>query len=528
MSINVNSTQISALLQLYPMAIPGAEENLQPPGAYHLGISESIYSPSTQLSMVIDPFMLFSTPSQAGDSVRLWVNSQATSVIKPINPGEENDRIFLKLPWGVLKNGLNTLYYEVTRVGSGNKDKSDPILNVLFNNPVSGITVSHPPSIGPGQPATFTLTRSYPREYDEGTLTMGTWSKTISYVHPANPISYTLTTTDLQQIGDGTHPVSARVIDQLTNSNVSATSSIVITANRPLIVPKLNFVLDENGNDVPQGGTTNSTSLTLQGEASPGRQVEIYDGSGPSAVPKGKATADPTTRKWVLSITVPSGARRLYAKSLYHPNNTYSNVRNLTVTPRLTIDKSLMLLAGNRIIQNYGWPQREIGTSIRTATGGVPPFNYISSNSSIVSVTESGKVTAHKPGVVTITVTDKNKDSASYSIDSQVMTFRHLVNNSPLTPSEARVWISGVGGMVASEFYRLNLHGIFEKNYTNILTIFDNASGLSTGRYVFHNDMQAGGVYIAHFSLLPSLVVGSTSIGYGRSDKYKAFALVRV
>lgn len=330
MSININSTQISNLLQLYPMAIPGAEENLQPPGAYHLGIPESIHSPSTKLFMVIDPVTLFSTPFAAGDSVRLWVNGQATSVIKPIKPGEENDRIFMELPWGGLKNGLNTLYYEVTR-DSGNKDQSTPILNVLFNNPVSGITVSHPASIGPGQPATFTLTRSYPRESDVVTLTVGTWSKTITYVHPANPITYTLTTTDLQQIGDGTHPVSATVIDQLTNSNVSPTSSIVITANQPLIVPKLNFVLDENGNDVPEGSTTSSTSLTLHGEASPGRQVEIYDGSGPSAVPKGTVTADPTTGKWELSITVPSGARRLYAKSLYHPTNTYSNVRNLTV-----------------------------------------------------------------------------------------------------------------------------------------------------------------------------------------------------
>jgi hypothetical protein len=334
-SINVNSTQISALLQLYPMAIPGAEENLQPPGAYHLGIPESIHSPSTNLFMVIDPVTLFSTPFAAGDSVRLWVNGLATSVIKPIKPGEENDRIFMELLWGWLKDGLNTLYYEVTRV-SGNKDKSDPILNVLFNNPVSGITVSHPASIGPGQPATFTLTRSNPREFDVVMLTVGAWSKTIPYVHSAKPITYTLTTIDLQQIGDGTHTVNATIKDQLSNLRVSPTTSIVITANQPLIVPKLISVLDATGNDVPEGSTTRSTSLTLHGEASPERQVEIYDGSGPSAVPKGKVTADPTTGKWVLTITVPSGARRLYAKSLYHPTNTYSNVRNLTVNNILT------------------------------------------------------------------------------------------------------------------------------------------------------------------------------------------------
>lgn len=252
MSININSTQISALLQLYPMAIPGAVENLQPPGAYHLGIPESIHSPSTKLFMVIDPVTLFSTSFAAGDSVRLWVNSQSTSVIKPVKPGEENDRIFMELPWGGLKDGLNTLYYEVTRV-SGNKDQSTPILNVLFNNPASGITVSHPASIGPGQPATFTLTRSNPREYDVMELFIGRWTKIIPYVHPANPVTYTLTATDLQQIGDGTHQVYARVVDQLSNLNVSPTTSIVITANTLVLPPP-----------TVKGQTGNNFDSTLQ------------------------------------------------------------------------------------------------------------------------------------------------------------------------------------------------------------------------------------------------------------------------
>ncbi|TFH79494.1 MULTISPECIES: hypothetical protein [Pseudomonas] len=262
MSININSTQISALLQLYPMAIPGAEENLQPPGVYHLGIPESIHSPSTKLFMVIDPVTLFSTPFEAGDSVRLWVNSQATSVIKPIKPGEENDRIFMELPWGWLKDGLNTLYYEVTRV-SGNKDKSDPILNVLFNNPVSGITVSHPASIGPGQPAKFTLTRSNPREFDVMELFIRRWTKIIPYVHPANPVTYTLTATDLQQIGDGTHQVYATVVDQLTNSNVSPTTSITITANQKVYNPPI-IVQGEPGKilDVP---SLNGKDATIHG-----------------------------------------------------------------------------------------------------------------------------------------------------------------------------------------------------------------------------------------------------------------------
>lgn len=238
MSINVNSAETNALLRLFPMAIPGAEQKVFPPGVYHLGIPLSLHSPTTALFMVIDPVTTLATTLQANDSVRLWVNGLATSVIKIIKPGEENDPIDMELPWGGLVDGGNTLFYRVTRP-SGNFDDSTPVLNVLFNNPASGITASHPASVAPGQPATFTLTRNYPREYDVVTLTVGRWSKTIPYAHPANPISYTLSSADLQQIGDGTHPVSATVVDQLSNSNVSPTTSIVINANQRVLNPPI-------------------------------------------------------------------------------------------------------------------------------------------------------------------------------------------------------------------------------------------------------------------------------------------------
>ncbi|WP_065260309.1 hypothetical protein [Pseudomonas bananamidigenes] len=274
MSINVNSVEITRLLQLFPMAIPGAEQNVLPPGVYHFGIPLSIHSPSIPLFMVIDPITTLATTLAVGDSVRLWVNGQATSVIKPIKPGEENNRILMELLWGVLKDGLNTLYYEVTRV-SGNKDQSTPILNVLFNNPASGITVSHPASIGSGQPATFTFTRSYPREYDVVTLAVGTWSKTIPYVHPANPITYTLTTADLQQIGDGTHPVSATVVDQLSNRNVSPTTPITISANQKIYNPPI--IVEAEPGKILDVAALNGRDATIHGRTwtgiSAGQQV---------------------------------------------------------------------------------------------------------------------------------------------------------------------------------------------------------------------------------------------------------------
>jgi hypothetical protein len=108
----------------------------------------------------------------------------------------------------------------------------------------------------------------------------------------------------------------------------SAAYTLTVTA---VIKPTLSNVLDDRNNEVPEGKTTFSTSLTLKGTASKDQDVGIYDGNGASAVLKGTATADKTTGLWECTITVVVGARRLYAKSLYHPTSTYSNVRLLTV-----------------------------------------------------------------------------------------------------------------------------------------------------------------------------------------------------
>lgn len=222
--------QGEAALALFPMDINGMKLDVLPAGTYHGGIPLSVYSSLIKMYMTIGPSMTHSNPLAVHDTVELWVNGKPTSVIKIIKSGEENDTISMELPWGWLNDGANTMFYRVTRSGSHNYGDSVPVLNLLFHYPASTITVSHPPSVDPAQPGTglCTLTRNYPRAHDEVTLTVGTWNKTIPYVHPANPITYTLTAADLQQIGDGTHPVSARTVDQLGNSSVSPPSSIVI------------------------------------------------------------------------------------------------------------------------------------------------------------------------------------------------------------------------------------------------------------------------------------------------------------
>ena len=144
----------------------------------------------------------------------------------------------------------------------------------------------------------------------------------------------------LKQLGHGT-ALTIKFKVSLDKSNNLATATVfpdrtyTIKALE-LVLPTLDNVLDADNKEVLEGGLTVSTTLKLKGTASKGQPVEIFDGSGSSAVSKGTATANATTGIWEHTITVPQGARRLYAQSRYHPTPVNSNVRNLTVVAVVT------------------------------------------------------------------------------------------------------------------------------------------------------------------------------------------------
>ncbi|MFL7962338.1 hypothetical protein ACEI36_08810 [Pseudomonas kielensis] len=99
--------------------------------------------------------------------------------------------------------------------------------------------------------------------------------------------------------------------------------------------PTLVSVKGANDQEVENDTFVLSTAVNpvkLSGQAGKGQKVEIFDGSGASAVSKGQATANQTTGLWDLTITVDESAHRLYAKALYPTNGSvYSNVRTFTV-----------------------------------------------------------------------------------------------------------------------------------------------------------------------------------------------------
>ncbi|PKA72977.1 YVTN family beta-propeller protein [Pseudomonas baetica] len=246
----LNSTQADEALALSPMFIPGWQASVQPPGTAHGGIPQAIYQLPEGLLVVIDPARTLSTAMAAYDVVEMWVNGKPTSIVKIINPGEENDRFAMRLAVGWLLNGINQLFYRVSRLG-GNFEDSRPILDVLYHDPApgypapSGITVIHPVSVGPVEAAKgveITVNVSFVRAFDEIVLTIGTWRRPITVTDPTQPITFMLTTADFQQIGDNQRmPISARVIDQLSNSNASATTYMNIHVSQsPGVVAFLN------------------------------------------------------------------------------------------------------------------------------------------------------------------------------------------------------------------------------------------------------------------------------------------------
>ncbi|KVV49565.1 hypothetical protein WT27_02260 [Burkholderia territorii] len=64
------------------------------------------------------------------------------------------------------------------------------------------------------------------------------------------------------------------------------------------VTPTIDSVVDDKGNNIPNGGTTNSTSVTLSGKATANRSVEILDGEAPV----GNAEVGPQG-SWTQAIT---------------------------------------------------------------------------------------------------------------------------------------------------------------------------------------------------------------------------------
>lgn len=182
------------------------------------------------------------------------------------------------------------------------------------------------------------------------------------------------------------------------------------------IAATLDSVRDSRG-ELPNGGETTDTTVTLQGRVTAAHAVQIFDNSSP----KHNATAQ-ANNIWTTTLAVGVGGHSVYARAVATGQN--SNARSFTVkspTPPLnfntepvTLSGKTYLIPGNPdVLPTFG-----PGTSVQhQATGGVPQFTYSSSNPGVAVVdARSGLVTVRGRGTATISVKDTANQTKSYTV----------------------------------------------------------------------------------------------------------------
>ncbi|ANI53350.1 Ig-like domain repeat protein [Pseudomonas sp. DR 5-09] len=172
-----------------------------------------------------------------------------------------------------------------------------------------------------------------------------------------------------------------------------------------------------SGADIPNGGTTVETAVTLSGVAAKGQKVDVMDGT----TSKGQPTANPVTGIWTLLVSALTAAEHSFtAKALYGDNPVSAPPFTFKVNHRLSIDQSPMSLTGTAM-RYAGWVTNgkdAPGTfAKREATGGVPPYTYTPQNTRVA--TTEGPITRSNctlPNTTTITVTDSAGEKVEYEV----------------------------------------------------------------------------------------------------------------
>ncbi|WP_328810044.1 Ig-like domain-containing protein, partial [Pseudomonas koreensis] len=108
---------------------------------------------------------------------------------------------------------------------------------------------------------------------------------------------------------------------------VSAARTLTVIADT---APTLTSVKGSpSGDEIPHGGLTVETAVTLSGVAAKGQKVEIYDGT----VSKDQATAHATTGVWTLLVSALAVAAHSFTVKALYGSGAVSAARTLTVTP---------------------------------------------------------------------------------------------------------------------------------------------------------------------------------------------------
>ncbi|MDI2146272.1 hypothetical protein KBJ94_29970, partial [Pseudomonas sp. ITA] len=207
------------------------------------------------------------------------------------------------------------------------------------------------------------------------------------------------------------HTFTAKAL--YASGQTSAPLTLTVTAATP---PTITSVKGSPSNvEIPNGGTTVETSVTLTGAAAKGQKVDVLLG----IVSKGQPTADPVTGIWTLVVTGLTAVLQSFtAKALYGTGQS-SAARTFTVVTKLNAGTNKTLNATGYVVIQGMPPPNPPANAIFTqpAIGGIPPYTYQSSDNDVAIVNSAtGATIAAGNGTATITVTDSSKATASYLV----------------------------------------------------------------------------------------------------------------
>lgn len=266
--MDIQSSVLNELFALFPVIVQGWVTPVRPVNTADGGIPKSLYDGQPKgLECLVDPWVeRFNQAVAVDDRVDLFINSGVTPVDgKTISSGEENLRVRLYVPKGRLRDGVNQIYYRVTRA-SGNGSEDSRKLSVLYHRYGPGETAPDAirllipddvvaNGVGP-EPAArgvdFGLEYDNRRPYDFISLTLGSRGLVELELTPeegdsGQPLVQTLFTDTFKQNPDNPRtPVFYSVTDQLGNFSLSATQYIDVHVNRVMLTPP---DLSENPDD---------------------------------------------------------------------------------------------------------------------------------------------------------------------------------------------------------------------------------------------------------------------------------------
>jgi hypothetical protein len=251
------------------------------------------------------------------------------------------------------------------------------------------------------------------------------------------PFVHRLMIPNAKVIGDS---VVAVLYEQIRGGIVIATSKVARA--RVIVKPVILEVKNSSGADVQNGGTVSDNKVVLSGSALAGMVLRVFDGE--AFIEEIQTGSNYKWQSKLLPIAV--GQHNFTVKE--KTGNQFESDPWRFQRLALNIDRTQMKLDGFSV-KVPQWPKTgedSLGnTGIRVPTGGVPPYDYASSDPLTAPVSAAGKVTGLKQGVATIYVTDREGETVSYLV-AVTNVYKLQISDQTLGSPEAEAWRNSLGG----------------------------------------------------------------------------------